>query len=349
MRVAVTGAAGFVGVNLVERLLGAGHEVTAMDRQAVETSGMDLGGAAGVGGGSADGRLRIVVADVMDAEQMRAAVSGAEVVFHLAAKITLKREDPQAWELNTRGVATVAQACLDESVRRLVHCSSVHSFDEHRCGQVMTESSPRSTADDLPVYDRSKYAGERELLAVVERGLDAVICNPTGIFGPKDPPGRISRLNAMVLDGALGRAPASVAGSFDLVDVRDVVDGLMLAAEHGRTGENYLMPGEMVTMHDLLTVAARTAGRRAPLVAVPLGVVKGILPMAEPIGAAFGSDVMSASAIEHLLASPCVDGGKARAGLGYAPRPFTDTVRDLVAYFVQAGILAERGRSLVRT
>lgn len=334
MRAAVTGAAGFVGFNLVHHLTACGYEVVAIDRRAIATK--------------PDGGVRTVAADVLDATAMRAAVRGADVVFHLAAKITLKAQDPQAWKINTRGVATVAQACLDESVRRMVHCGSVHAFDERRCGPVLTERSPRATAPDLPVYDRSKYAGERELLAVVDRGLDAVICNPTGIFGPMDPPGTVSRLNAMVLDGALGRAPASIGGGFDLVDVRDVAQGLLLAAERGRTGENYLLPGGMVTMHDLLTAAATDAGRRGPLVAVPLGVLRAILPVAEPIGAALGSDVMSASSIEHLAAAPQVDGSKARSELGFAPRSFRDTVRDLITYFARSGILAERGRSLIR-
>lgn len=332
MRVAVTGASGFVGVNLIDALAAAGHHITAVDRTPV----------------SREGVARSVTADILDAAAVRDVVAGAEIVYHLAAKITLKQADTRAWEINTRGVATVAEACLAAGVRRLVHCSSVHSFDEHRCGDVMTESSPRATDPALPVYDRSKYAGECALIEVVDRGLDAVIVNPTGIYGPRDSPGHISRLNAMVLDGALGRAPASVAGSFDLVDVRDVAAGLIAAGSTGRTGENYLLPGNMVRMHQLLTVAAEAVGRIGPLVAVPLDVLEAVLPIAAPIGAAIGSDVLSASSLGHLRASPRVDGSRARAELGHRPRPFTETVRDLVAHYVRSGALASRGRALIR-
>ncbi len=334
MRVAVTGAAGYLGVNLLHHLVGDGHQVTAIDRRSSALAPAE--------------NVRWAVADVLDGAEMRSALAGAEIVYHLAAKITLKQHDPDAWRINTEGVATVAEAALGVGVRRLVHCSTVHTFDETRSGPVLTERSVRSDRADMPVYARSKYAGERALLALLDRGLDAVICNPTGVYGPIDDPDRLSRMNSMVLDGALGRAPASVAGGFDFVDVRDVAQGLVLAAESGRTGENYLLPGEMVTIHHLLAKAAKATGRRGPLVAVPLSVVEAILPLAQPISEAFGSDVLSAGSVQALLTAVRVDGSKARDELGYRPRPFAQTVRDMVAYLVQAGVLERRGRPAVR-
>jgi len=325
MKIAVTGAAGFVGTNLLNQLVADGHEVTAIDRASriAPTEGVTWRDA-----------------DVLDPASMAQALDGAEVVYHLVAMITLKQEDPIAWRLNTEGVATVAAAALAVGARRMVHCSSVHSFDQGRCDGVLSETSPR--ADDrsgLPVYDRSKYAGELALGRFIDQGLDAVTCNPTGVYGPVDHFGRLSRLNTMVRDSALGRVPLSVGGGFDLVDVRDVAKGLTLAAEHGRTGENYLLSGEMVQLHHLLTLGAQAAGRRGPLFAVPLWVLQVIMPIAEPIGALFGSDSMSAAALGAIFAQPVVDGSRARAELGYAPRSAAETIRDLVAYYVGAGIL----------
>ena len=281
-----------------------------------------------------------VSADVLDPAAMRKALKGAQTVYHLVAMITLKQQDPIAWRLNTEGVATVAEAALEVGAKRFVHCSSVHSFDQANCGGVLSESSPRADeASGLPVYDRSKYAGELALNAVIDKGLDAVKCNPTGVYGPTDQPGRLSRLNTLARDAAKGRVPASVGGGFDLVDVRDVARGLVLAAENGRTGENYLLSGNMVQLHDLFRIAAKVAGRRGPLFAVPLPVLKAIMPIAEPIASRFGSDVMSEAALGALFAQPTVDGSKARKELDYDPRPAEETIRDLVAYFVQAGIL----------
>lgn len=328
MRVAVTGAAGYLGTNLVNLLVAEGHHVVAIDPLAD-------------GQPPADSVTR-VAASVLDAQQMRTALAGAEVVYHLASKITLAADDPQAWELNTVGVRTVAEAALAEGADVMVHCSSVHAFDQQRCGPTLSETSPRSTRAELPVYDRSKYAGEQELRAVIAAGLNGVIVNPTGIYGPIDNPARLSRLNKMVLDAARGRVPASVEGGFDFVDVRDVSHGITLAAEYGRSGENYLLPGHQVTIHQMLAAAANIAGRRGPIAPVPLDVVRAILPIAEPIGKAFGSDVLSEASIAALAAAPRVDGSKAREELGYRPRPASTTVRDMVAFLVHQGALARR-------
>lgn len=330
MRVAVTGAAGYLGTNVVDHAAAVGHDVVAIDRVDSWVTAPDS--------------VQAIHADVLDGPGMRRALTGVEIVMHLAARITLRHVDDDAWRVNTAGVATVARAALDAGVRRFVLCSSVEAFDGRGCASGIDETSPRSVAEDLPVYDRSKYAGEQELLRVVEDGLDAVICNPTGVYGPIDNPNRLSRLNAMVRDAALGRAPASVAGGFDLVDVRDVARSLLRAADVGRTGENYLLSGEMVTIHELLTVAARVVGRRGPVAAVPLEVVRAVLPIAGPLAEAQGLDIMSPAAIGHLLAAPVVNGSKARRELGHQTRPSAQTVRDLVAHFVQTGVLERRGR-----
>lgn len=329
MKVAVTGAAGFVGTNLLDRLVEDGHEVVAIDRA--------------VPAGEDREQVTWVAADVLDLNAVTAALEGAETVYHLVAMITLKQRDPVAWRLNTEGVGTVARAALAVGARRLVHCSSVHSFDQAHCDGVLSETSPRADeGSGLPVYDRSKYAGERELARIVEQGLDAVICNPTGVYGPVDDLRRLSRLNTLARDAALGRVPLSVAGGFDLVDVRDVAEGLVLAAEKGRAGENYLLSGEMVQLHDLMRRAAHEAGRRGPLFAVPLWVLRAIMPVAEPIGALFGSDVMSEAALGAIFAQPVVDGLKARRELGYQPRPAEETVRDLVGLFRDRDLLGGR-------
>ena len=207
----------------------------------------------------------------------------------------------------------------------------MHSFDQHNCGDFLTEESPRSTEDcGLPVYDRSKYAGELELHKRIDDGLDAVICNPTGVYGWRDHVTHLSRLNQMAYDSARGRVPLSVGSGFNLVDVRDVAKGLTLAAEKGRTGENYLLPGEMVMLHDLMKGAAKEAGKFGPLFPVPLWLLKSIMPLAEPIAAMAGSDIMSEAALGSLFAQPDVTGAKARKELGYTSRPASETIHDFI-------------------
>lgn len=325
MKVAVTGAAGYLGRTLVRILVDAGHEVTAAD-QATEP-GLD-----------AD-RVRWYRLDVLDPDRVAALLRGQEVVFHLAAKITLHDRDDAAWRLNTAGVRTVARAALEAGVRRFVHCSSVHSFDTSAPG-VLSESSPRSApGTPLPLYDRSKHAGEVALHRVMDDGLDAVIANPTGVFGAPDAPGQLSRMNDMLRDAALGRVPATIAGGFDWVDVRDACTGLLQAAEHGRRGENYLLGGHALPISTAFRMAARSVGRRGPLFTLPHAVVRAVVPLATRIGKRMGSDIMTQAAMSALQWAPVVDHAKARRELGYRARSSEETIRDLVAWFVTTGQL----------
>ncbi len=329
MRVAVTGAAGFLGANVVNTLVSDGHDVVAIDRV---TS--DLVPATVTGGPE----VTWVSADVLDPDQMRRALDGVEIVYHLVAVISLKQEDPLAWRVNVDGVATVARAALEVGVRRVVNCSSLNAF-RYRQGDRIDETAPRSLDPGLPVYNRSKYAGELALLEVVEDGLDAVICNPTGIYGPVDQPTRLSRMNQSLRDAARGRAPVAFRAAFDMVDVRDVARGFVLAADKGRTGENYLLPGHHVGLHEVTAMTARAAGKREPRVVLPSRVITTIAPFVDPVARLFGSDAMRPMALETLTASPVVDGTKAYDELGYAPRPTEETVRDLVAFFAEHGLL----------
>lgn len=327
MKVAVTGAAGFLGINVVDALLAEGHDVLALDRVPWISTGS-------TSGGSVESR----VVDVLDEDAMTRALDGVEVVHHLVAVISLRQEDALAERVNVHGVGTVARAALRAGVRRMVNCGSLASFDYDKHGTVH-EGSRRSTDPRLPVYHRSKYGGEVELLKVVDAGLDALTCNPTGIYGPRDHPDRLSRMNVGLLDAACGKLPASVPGLFDMVDVRDVAQGFLLAAEKGRTGHNYLLGGHRYDLYDAQVRTAQIAGQQGPRIKIPLGLLAAVAPVIDPVARLLGSESFAPAALENLVMSPVVDRTKAGAELGYEPRPVEETLRDLVAFFVSAGLL----------
>ncbi|MCU1641580.1 MAG: 3beta-hydroxysteroid-dehydrogenase/decarboxylase isoform [Nocardia sp.] len=316
MKVAVTGAAGFLGTNLLRQLTDRGHEVTAIDR--VRPTG-DTPGVTWVSG------------DVLDPASMRSTLEGAEVVYHLVALITLAHKNDVAWRINTEGVRTVAEAALEVGARRMVHTSSIHAFNQYTCGGRINERAPRSIDPELPVYDRSKWQGEIELRKVIDKGLDAVVCNPTGVYGPVDNTG--SRINVTLWDAARGRVPVMISGGFDLVDVRDVANGLILAGERGKTGENYLLGGHFTNMLQATRLAAEINGRMKPAFAIPAKFINSLMPVMEPVAKAFGSDRISKASMGALLAAPIVEHDKATAELGYRPRPTEESVRDLIAFY----------------
>lgn len=320
-RAAVTGASGFVGVNLVEQLHRTGWTVRVVEHRRR-------------GGRGIDGIER-VVADVRDLRSLETAFADVDVVFHLAARISLLSRDPEAWDVNVHGPAAVGAAALAQGVHRVVHCSSVHAFDLARSHDGLDEQSPRATTPDRPIYDRSKAAGERALQEVIDEGLDAVIVNPTGIIGPIDP--GPSRMNRILRKASEGRLRLVVTGAFDWVDVRDVVAGLVAAVEHGRTGENYLLPGHRASPMYLATFAAHLTGHHGPWVAVPLPLARWVAPVGEQICRALGTDVVTPASLGPLRDDPRVDGSKAARELGHAPRPLDETVRDLVRWFESTG------------
>jgi dihydroflavonol-4-reductase len=326
VRFVVTGASGHLGANVVQALVTAGEPVRAVDIRrsvALPTNAAEF-----------------VRGDVLKPSTLKEAFAGAEFVLHLAAKISIAG-DPDGFvrRVNVEGVRHVAEAALQAGVRRVVHCSSLHAYDVGATRGAVRENALRSTDERLPAYDRSKAAGEDELRRVIDRGLDAVILNPSGMFGPVDP--EPSRMGRVLLAMFKGHMPISVSGAFDWVDVRDVGSALISAAERGRTGENYLIGGHRAPVAELARLAAEVAGRRPPRAVVPLTPVRfaaeAAVRLAGPRRA--GRLLLTPESLHALEADPIVDYSKAVAELGYGARPLAETVADLHASFIADGRL----------
>jgi len=189
MTVVVTGASGHVGANLVRALLDEGRPVRALvhaNRQAL--AGLDI---------------EMVEGDIANPESLLKAFDGAEVVYHLAATISLLMDSwPLLERVNVTGTRNVVEACLRSGIRRLVHFSSIHALRQEPLETTVDELRPLVDSPRCPPYDRSKAAGEIEIHRGLERGLDAVIINPTAIIAPYDY--RPSRFGQILLDLARG-------------------------------------------------------------------------------------------------------------------------------------------------
>lgn len=329
MRVAVTGATGHVGSNLVRSLVERGDQVRVLIRERADAlAGLEVE------------RVRGAVGD---AEALQRLFAGVEVVYHLAATISISG-DPHGHvrATNVDGTRRVATAALAAGVRRMVHCSSVHAFDLYvpGTGEMKVDETWPRVPDEAPyfAYDRSKAAGERALREVMALGLEAVIVHPSGIVGPFDfGPSRMGR----VLLGLYHRSlPSLIDGGFDFVDVRDVTGGLLAAAERGVPGANYILGGHHLKVAALARLAQQVTGVRAPRLAAPIWALRLGVPAVEAVGRVLGKEPLyTRESIAVLETRARFNTGRAARELGYAPRPTLDTVRDTYAWFDQAGML----------
>lgn len=329
MKFVVTGASGHLGANVVRALIATGAKVRGVDVRP--------------GAALAELDVEFVEGDVLAPSTLESAFAGADFVLHLAARISIAGDpDGSVRRVNVDGVRNVAEAALAAGVGRMVHCSSLHAFDVGATRGPVRENSPRATDAALPAYDRSKAAGEDELRRVVDRGLDAVIVNPSGMIGPVDP--EPSRMGRVLLAMFRGRMPVAVTGAFDWVDVRDVSAALIAAAEKGRKGENYLVGGHRASVSELGRVAAEVADRRPPRLVAPLGPVRRFAELAVRLAGPrrSGRLLLTPESLHALATDPVVDYSKAVAELGYRARPLEETVRDLHSAFVSDGRLAAR-------
>jgi len=309
-RVLVTGAGGYLGSNLLPRLAAADWKVRALGPHHPGPAAPPFG-------------VEWVTGSVLDETFLAEAMEDCDAVVHLAARITLRRRDPVAWRLNTRGPALVAAEARRRRIR-MVHCSSVHALD-CSIGGTITEATPLAGVE-RPLYDRSKAVGQQAVLAEVAKGLDAVICLPTGIIGPVD---RGSRVNGLIRAAARGRK-VTVSGGFDWVDVRDVAAAITVALDWGRAGRSYLLGGTRAQLSTLMSLGAILAGRRPVSLAVPVEWVRPLAPLGEVVGSRLGTDVFTPAALGALADSPTVSNRRAREELGFLPRPLAMTVRDLL-------------------
>lgn len=329
----VTGGAGFLGGHLVRELAGRGDAVRVLD---LRDPG-DLPSDVAVHRGS-----------VTDPEAVRAAVSGADRVFHLAARTDLWAEDPDSYmRVNRFGARTVFRAAEEAGVARVVHTSTEAVLREFGSGASAPPPDPGRSLEHVPdpsampgPYCRSKAWGEREARAAVRRGVPLVVVNPTVPVGPGDP-GRTPPAR-MLLDLLNGEIPAYTEGWFDLIDVRDLARGELAAAERGEPGRRYVLGGRRIRMSRLLELLEEVTGLAMPRVRIPYAVALATGYVGEFLAdhVTHRRPPATVAGVRLTRAPPRYDPAESRRRLDLSLRPLRETLEETVRWL--------RERDLVR-
>jgi dihydroflavonol-4-reductase len=327
----VTGATGHIGNVLIRELITRKKMVRALvmpNDDCRPLTGLEV---------------EIIRGDVTDLKSLKSAFAGADTVFHLAGIITIMPGMKNVLDqVNVGGTRNVAEACRTSGVRRLVYTSSVHAIAEPPHGTVIDESQPFDPDRVLGDYAWSKARATLLLLEETrKRGLDAVICCPTGVIGPWDY--GISNIGQMILDFASGYLKSYVRGAYDFVDVRDVAIGLILAAEKGQMGRHYVFSGTQVQVPELIKELERNIGYPAPTYEIPAGIARAAGVLASVYYRLVRrKPVFTAYSIDVLHSNSQVSSARARQELGFITRPWQESIHDQVEWFRAEGMLPKR-------
>ncbi len=333
MRALVTGATGFVGAHVARALVARGVAVRCLARAGSRRDALD---------GLA---VEIAVGDLLDRASLDAAVAGCEWVFHCAADYRLGARPEEAAAMraaNVGGTESLLAAAAEAGARRVVHTSSVGTLGHRADGAPADEATPVSLADMIGPYKRSKFLAERAAEAWAAKGLPVVIVNPSTPVGEGD--WKPTPTGQMVVDFLRGGYPAYVDTGLNLIDVRDVAAGHLLAAERGRAGERFILGCRNMTLKEILDALSGISGVPAPRLRVPHWL---------PLAAAYVEEGLarwssrpakfSREAVRMSRHRMFFDAGKAVRELGLPQTPVEEALGRAVAWFVARGYVKGRG------
>jgi dihydroflavonol-4-reductase len=320
----VTGGSGVLGRALVERLCADGEDVVGLARSDQGAAALEALGA------------RAVAGDLLDEAGLARAMTGARLVYNVAGVNELCAADAAAmYRTNVDGAATVVRAAARAGVARVVHTSSAASLGEVT-GTVGSEDSPHR-GWFLSDYERSKHDGEVAVFgAARELSLDAVCVNPSSVQGP----GRASGTGRILLALIDGRLNVFLDTTLSLVDIADCVQGHLLAAERGQPGERYLLNGIRLSAREALALISRVVGvQRHPRMLRPWAAKAAGVAVEGPFRLAGRRPPLCRQMVRTLLHGHRYDGSRAARDLGLEYTPPEDTLRRLVRWAVDEGLV----------
>ncbi len=309
MKSFLTGATGFIGGRVLQKLIARGDTVTALVRSESGAKKLQALGA------------KTVLGDLNSLEALREGMRGCDVVFHIAAWYKLgARNLHEAEIINVEGTRHVLGAAHELGISKIVYTSTLAIYgDTH--GKIVDETYRMPSGQSFVTeYDRTKWMAHYEAaLPLIEKGAPVVIVLPGAVYGPGDS-SLVGQMMNAYYHGLMAVFPGpETALTFAHVD--DIAEAHLLAAEKGRPGESYITAGPALTLRDASKLWAAASGKRPPLMYVPSRWLKPLKPVARLLGAILPMpEMLSADGVAILGATYIARSDKAQAELGWKPR-----------------------------
>lgn len=284
-----------------------------------------------------DGNVRYYKGDITRPETMQEIFTGIDypktIVIHAAGLITIGNEITSAlYNVNVVGTRNMIEVCRKYGVSRLVYVSSVHAISEGDGLRVITETKYFSKDLVEGAYAKTKAEATQAVMEAIDEGMDAVVVHPSGILGPGDD-GR-NHITQLIQSYMKGKLPGGVTGGYDFVDVRDVADGVIAAAEKGRKGECYILSNRFVPIPDLMKYMQKATGGPKKI-CFPLSLAKMMAPVFEWAGKVTKKcPLFTRYSLHTMESNGRFSHDKATMELGYSPRDMMDTVSDTINYLL---------------
>jgi dihydroflavonol-4-reductase len=318
MIVAVTGASGHIGINLIPRLIKKGYQVRVLVHKNTKAfEGLDV---------------TPVTGDLLDKRSLLECIDGAEILIHLAGVITLEKKSAEVLRVNIDGTKNLLEASMELGVKKFIFFSSIHALNVFPLTGVMDETRDLNKHSSFD-YDQSKVKGEEMVLEASMNGLHTIILNPTAVLGPNDY--KPSQLGRAIIQYYRGNIPASLKGGYNFVDVRDVVDATLKSIEKGRNGHRYILSGNWRSILELGMTVHKFGGKKPPKITVPFWLAR--------IGAGILNYFSTEKDEDRLFAPASLDtienshrnisNEKAVRELDYKPKSFDQTIKDTIEWF----------------
>lgn len=253
-------------------------------------------------------------------------------VIHAAGIVTTSlKYQSVVYEVNVKGTRNVTDAAIKFNATKLVYVSSVHAIPEQPKGQVIHETDHFDKDLVYGIYSKTKAEATQYVLDAVQRGLDATIVHPSGICGPNSH--TCNYATQMVIDCWRGSLPMGVDGGYDFVDVRDVASGTISSCRKGGRGECYILGNRYISIKEYFRIFQNVTGKKLPGIMAPMWLARASLPFCSLYYKLKKQlPLFSSYSLYTLATNSLFSSDKARLELGYATRPFKDTIADTVEW-----------------